>query len=178
MAVSRSGFFSLVVVLFAVPRAALAQDSSSRRPCDDRFRTRVMAWRAAHPTDQENVAVVGVDTLDSLPQVLSRPLPQYPPEALRAGYQGTVIVVALVTEDGKVSSADAIDSRVEPHWGVTNPMATSPNSSDLAAWEFRRAAVQAVRLTRYRPGFRDGEPVATLLCMPLTFKILPLGPPP
>jgi len=120
------------------------------------------------------VAVVGIDTLDTPPEVLSHPPLRYPSEAQRAGYEGTVIVVALVNEDGKVSSADAIDSRVEPHWRVTNPMATvSPASSDLAAWEFRHAAVELVRLTRYRPAAKKGIPVATVVCMPITFRISP-----
>ncbi len=173
MAITRPAFVLLAAVLLVAPRAAPSQDTSSHHQCAPTFHSKVVAWRAAHPTDPGNVPVVGIDTLDTLPEILTHPPLEYPREAQSAGYEGRVIVVALVDENGKVSSAEAIDSHVEPHRRFPNPTATSPNSADLAAWEFRRAAVQAIRLTRYRPGFRDGKPVATLICVPLTFKISP-----
>src|SRR5436190_20111652 len=100
---SRPAFVSLAAVLLAAPRAARTQDSSSHHPCASAFRSKVVAWRAAHPTNQGNVAVVGIDTPDTPPEVLSHPPLRYPSEAQREGYEGTVIVVALVNEDGKLS---------------------------------------------------------------------------
>ena len=63
--------------------------------------------------------------------------PQYPPEAGRARIEGTVVLMAVIGKDGSVQ-----DVRVE-------------SGLPLLA----QAAIDAVRLWRYRPYLLNGEPV-------------------
>ncbi|MBA3930658.1 MAG: energy transducer TonB [Xanthomonas sp.] len=80
----------------------------------------------------------------------SRP-PDYPPAAMRAGEQGTVMVRVEVGADGVPTSVE---------------VAERSGSRDLD-----RAALAAVRQWRFQPAQRDGQPVAGAVTVPIDFKI-------
>lgn len=86
----------------------------------------------------------------SQPQPVSSPAPKYPPQALRNGDRGTVMVSAEIGVDGTPSEV-----------GV----ARSSGSRLLD-----RAAVDAVRHWRFRPAMADGRPVAGRVQVPISFQ--------
>lgn len=93
---------------------------------------------------------------DSLPPVVReaklvrRSSPDYPPEAMREGKQGSVEISFVVTSEGRVSDAVVVAS------------------TDRA---FERAALNAVRRWRYEPRIEDGRPVDWRTQVHITFKL-------
>ena len=85
--------------------------------------------------------------VDELPEAIMKREPFYPEEAKAAGIEGTVIVNALVVEDGTVEEARAIPS--------------------IAALE--DAAVACVRQWRFKPAMTAGKPVAVWVAVPVRF---------
>jgi protein TonB len=79
------------------------------------------------------------------------PHPVYPLQALRAGEQGTVLVLAQVNVDGQVT-----DARVVRHSG----------SSILD-----RAAPSEVRHWKFEPALHDGRPVVASIEVPVSYRL-------
>ena len=79
------------------------------------------------------------------------PRPDYPPLARRRGYEGRVVIRASVAPDGGVASAAVGQSS---GYGILD-----------------RAALQAVKRWRFRPAQRGGQPVATVLDVPVVFRL-------
>jgi len=79
-------------------------------------------------------------------------LPPYPPSALRAGHQGTVVLQVLVDVDGR-------PLRVEVDTG------SGYRELDDAA---RR---HVLRRWRFQPAMRDGQPVQAIGLVPITFSL-------
>ena len=75
--------------------------------------------------------------------------PMYPDDAKRAGIEGTIIVQALVVEDGGVAECRAVPS--------------IPALED--------AAVACVRQWRFKPAMKDGKPVAVWVTVPVRFVL-------
>jgi TonB family protein len=75
------------------------------------------------------------DDRDHVPVV--RIAPEYPPEALAAGLDGSVTLEFTITTDGRTADVVAVDS--------TSPL-------------FEQAAVDALRRWRYAPVMRDDRP--------------------
>jgi TonB family protein len=86
------------------------------------------------------------------PQVLYEAKPQYTPEAMRAKIQGVVLVSAVVMPDGTAG-----DIRVQ-------------RSLD-AVFGLDQEAVKAVRLWRFKPGTRFGQPVPVLVTIEVSFNL-------
>jgi periplasmic protein TonB len=78
------------------------------------------------------------------------PAPAYPRRALRRGEEGTVLVRAEVGSDGVPISVSLVQGS---------------RSRDLD-----RAAVDAVRRWRFRPGHVDGRPVVGSVVVPIEFR--------
>lgn len=91
-----------------------------------------------------------VSELEKRPEVVSQVAPAYPPELRKAKIEGTVTLVFLLAEDGRVE-----DPRVE-------------NSSRP---EFEKPALEAVRRWRFKPGMKDGQAVKTHMRLPLRFRL-------
>jgi TonB family protein len=72
-------------------------------------------------------------------KVITKVQPVYPASAKAAGAQGTVVLHAIVSKDGRPLSLQVLNSQINP---------------DLA-----RAAVEAVSQWRYQPTLLNGEPV-------------------
>lgn len=88
--------------------------------------------------------------------LIAKVQPKYPPEALAQHIGGTVVIHAIVSQEGLVESAEA----------VTGP---SP---------LRSSAVDAVKQWRYRPYLLNGEPVPVDTTVVVNFNLdAPASPP-
>lgn len=88
--------------------------------------------------------------LEKKPELIAAVPPQYPQELRKAKVEGSVTLVFLLDETGRVE-----DPRVE-------------NSSRV---EFEKPALEAVRRWKFRPGMKDGEPVRTYMRLPMRFRV-------
>ena len=86
-------------------------------------------------------------------KIITRVQPIYPQRAKDAGAQGTVLLHAVVSKDGRPLSLQVLSSQVNP---------------DLA-----RAAVEAVSQWRYQPTLLNGEPVEIDTTIQVNFTLLP-----
>ena len=81
----------------------------------------------------------------------SRVSPSYPPAALAARFDGTVMMALKVLRDGSVESVEVLDS-------------SRPNLG------FEQAAESAVNQWRFEPALRNGEPVDAYSVVRLYFR--------
>ena len=88
--------------------------------------------------------------LDTPPQLVASVPPTYPAELRRAKVEGSVTLLFVLGENGRVE-----DPRVE--------------SSSRS--EFEKPAVDAVRRWRFKPGMKDGEAVRTYMRLPIAFRV-------
>lgn len=86
------------------------------------------------------------------PEVLHEERPQYTAGAMRAKVQGIVEVEAVVMTDGTVGQVQVVRS-LDDRWGLDDK------------------AIEAVKRWRFRPGSRQGKPVAVLVNIELTFTL-------
>jgi TonB family protein len=94
------------------------------------------------------------------PTVVTRVPARYPPEAVRQGIQGTVILRCIVEPDGSVSSATVTRS-IDKTLGLDDE------------------AVRAVRQWRFEPGRHEGVPVRVATLVTVTFALrAPASAPP
>ncbi len=87
----------------------------------------------------------------SAPQLVYRIEPEYTEAARKAKYQGTVVLYAVVDSDGKVR-----DLRVIRALGLG----------------LDEKALDAVKQWKFRPGQKDGKPVAVAASIEVTFRLL------
>jgi TonB family protein len=83
--------------------------------------------------------------------LLDRPNPTYPIRALREGEQGTVLVLAQVDVQGRVS-----DTRVIQHSG---------------SFALDRAATSEVRTWQFQPALQNGKPVVASVEVPVSYRL-------
>jgi protein TonB len=88
----------------------------------------------------------------TLPVVLFEKKPQYTAEAMRAKVQGSVVLECVVLADGTVGPVEIVRS-LDSSFGLD------------------QEAVKAARQWRFRPGMRQGQPVAVLVTIELTFTL-------
>jgi len=88
---------------------------------------------------------------DEAPVLTSFVSPKYPPLAREAGIEGTVAVRVLVSEEGKVISADVLSSDVTP--------------------AMEKAAVAAALKCRFRPAKQRTIPVKAMVMIPFHFQL-------
>jgi periplasmic protein TonB len=84
-------------------------------------------------------------------QLISRIEPRYPPLALQTRQQGTVILHAIISRDGRITALEVI---------------TGPPL-------FVQAALGAVRQWRYRPTMLSGEPLEVETTITVVFQLQP-----
>ncbi len=97
------------------------------------------------PTEDESVI------LDSLPEIVFAKEPEYPRLACQAGIEGKVYIKALVDTRGKTADAKVYKS----------------SGHEM----LDEAALKAARYYEYRPGYRDGKPVATWVTFKIEFNL-------
>jgi protein TonB len=86
----------------------------------------------------------------TLPVVVKEVRPTYPPAAQNARLGGSVLLESVVLPDGSVGSVKVLRSL-------------------NAKQGFDRAAVDAMKRWQFRPGLKDGKPVAVRITTELTF---------
>jgi protein TonB len=91
-----------------------------------------------------------VSDLEKRPEAVSQVAPSYPAELRKAKVEGSVKLIFVLTEDGRVE-----DPRVE-------------NSSRP---EFEKPALEAIRKWRFSPGMKDGKAVRTYIRVPMRFRV-------
>lgn len=91
-----------------------------------------------------------VADLEKRPEAVSQVAPTYPTELRKAKIEGSVTLVFVLSEDGRVENP-----RVE-------------NSSRP---EFEKPALDAIRKWRFRPGLKEGQAVRTYIRLPMRFRI-------
>lgn len=91
-----------------------------------------------------------VSELEKRPEPISQVAPAYPTELRKAKIEGSVTLVFILTEEGKVEEA-----RVE-------------NSSRP---EFEKPALDAIRRWKFRPGMKEGQAVRTYIRIPMKFRM-------
>jgi len=87
-----------------------------------------------------------------VPTLLREVHPRYTAEAMLAKVQGTVWLDCVVLPDGTVGEVEVVRS-LDTTFGLD------------------REAIRAARQWRFRPGTRDGEPVAVLVTIELSFRL-------
>jgi TonB family protein len=95
--------------------------------------------------------VVDVTDLDKLPEPLSVIKPVYPPLAAQQRATATIIITALVSENGDVAEVKIL--RGDARFG------------------FNEAAIRAMRAVRFTPPIKDGKRVKTWRPQSITFKM-------
>lgn len=88
----------------------------------------------------------------ALPTPLREVKPQYTQAAMEAKIAGSVLLAAVVRNDGTVGKVTVLRS-LDPHYGLD------------------RAAIDAARQWRFKPGTKDGFPVAVQVTIELTFTL-------
>jgi periplasmic protein TonB len=106
--------------------------------------------RALTGADAVAADVFDASDLEKRPEAVSQTAPAYPAELRKARVEGTVALVCIIGEDGRVE-----DLRVE-------------NSSRP---EFEKPALEAVRKWKFRPGQKNGQAVRTFTRIPLRFSV-------
>jgi len=95
--------------------------------------------------------VVKFDELDERPVLTSQPRVQYPPMAMRQRIESSVILTALISENGDVIDVKIL--RGDPRLG------------------FNDAAIRAMKTAKFRPATKDGKRVKTWQPQPIDFKL-------
>jgi periplasmic protein TonB len=88
----------------------------------------------------------------TMPVVLSEVKPDYTPEAKQRGIQGNVELSVVVKDDGTVGEVKVTQS-LDDKYGLDDQ------------------AVIAMKKWRFRPGTRDGKPVAVQVTVEMSFKL-------
>lgn len=100
--------------------------------------------------ERERAAAAPAVPADREVAAIDQPRPAYPPAALRAREEGTVVVRVNVDASGAPTDAS---------------VQTSSRSRDLD-----RAAVEAVKTWKFEPAIKGGKPVASTADIPVEFK--------
>lgn len=101
--------------------------------------------RPVGPVDEQTAGLM-------LPQPLTRPAPEYPPIAIRAGRSGRVVLRAVIDTDGAVGEIQVVQAP-RPDLGLV------------------AAALEAVSRWTFEPGRLDGRPVAVSMTVIVDFAI-------
>ena len=106
--------------------------------------------RALTATQSIQDETFDVSELEKKPEAISQVAPVYPGELRKAKIEGSVTLVFILNEDGRVE-----EPRVE-------------NSSQP---EFEKPALEAIRKWRFRPGKKAGQAVRTYVRIPMRFRV-------
>jgi len=104
------------------------------------------AARVIHEGD-----VIDVSDLDTPPHAIRQAQPSYPPMAIRQRAEATILVTALINENGDVVDVKVL--RGDKRFG------------------FEDSALRAVRGTKFSPPIKDGKRVKAWFAVPIVFKL-------
>lgn len=106
-------------------------------------------WLGEHPLGQRPPRYGEYSYVERLPQPIKKVSPVYPEWARRKGISGTVLVHALIGEDGRIKETRVIKSIAE----------------------LDDYAVRSVKQWRFKPAMTGGEPVAVWVAIPVKFTL-------
>jgi protein TonB len=95
--------------------------------------------------------IVAIQQVDRQPEIISQELPRYPTAARGRGITGTVLINALISENGDVLQTVVLRKIESPY-------------------NFHAEAERAVKLWKFRPAWKDGVRVKTWKVIPIAFK--------
>jgi periplasmic protein TonB len=98
----------------------------------------------------QDVAIFDIADLDQRPQPIAQVAPRHPPELLKAKIEGSVVLLFVLDENGRVQ-----DPRIE---SSSRP-------------EFEKPALAAVKRWRFKPGTRDGQAVRSYIRQQIAFRL-------
>jgi TonB family protein len=102
-----------------------------------------------HKTNEKSIVKVSEGVQQA--QLVSRIEPRYPPLAFETRKEGTVLLHAIISREGRITAMEVVSG--------------SP-------W-FVKAALDAVREWRYRPTYLNGEPVEVETSITVIFRLGP-----
>jgi protein TonB len=108
----------------------------------------VRLFTTGEKSEEEADAIFSMAELDQLPRVVYQPPPDYPAELRRKKIDGTVYVLFVVDQSGRVNN---------------------PVVQESTHQAFDRPALRAVKRWRFEPGKRNGAPVRFKMRVPITF---------
>lgn len=129
--------------------APVQTQTTAPAPQPQVLNTQTAAPAVAVPTVREG-DVVGVGELSSVPKPLRPISPMYPPIARTQRIAATVLVTALINENGQVTDVKVL--RGEPRFGINE------------------AAVRAMKVTRFSTPMKDGKRVKTWFPQQIDFR--------
>lgn len=89
--------------------------------------------------------LVPLEMVETKPVAIKRIQPRYPPEALRAGIEGTVVVNALISETGAVVRTEVIR-------GIKGALELDAAAQRaVAQWKFEPATIKGIRVKVWLP---------------------------
>ena len=106
----------------------------------------------ALPVDAQKEQVYRPGNGVSLPVVIESVTPQYTADAMRAKIKGSAIVEVTVTAKGEVTDVELTRS-LDPVHGLDN------------------ACIEAAAQWKFKPGTKDGKPVAVRVWIEMTFNM-------
>ncbi len=177
--------YLLAVAQLAVASTLSAQDRAVADTSDlcsaERFPKHFTDWKASHPAYHAAVEPTSEGRVHDAPVRKRSPVLEYPRQARRDGYEGVVLLEAVVGVDGRVVFAEVLESTVRR----LTPIGVSPRnredflrgpsdpniSSDEAKWQFENAALGLLLRSIFEPGRVDQGPVPSLICIPIEFRI-------
>ena len=102
-------------------------------------------------SDSLFVSAFKLNEVDQAPRVLRAMIPRYPFEARQKGVEGRVMLRFVVDKEGKAQEPEVVLGEPE---GV-----------------FDESALVAVRKYKFRPAYKDGEPVDCIVKLPIVFTL-------
>ncbi len=97
-----------------------------------------------------DLSVFDVSDLDRKPMLVASVDPKYPQALKKSKVEGSVVIVFVVNEQGRVS-----DPRVQ----------------SSSRTEFESPAMDALKRWRFQPGTKSGKPVKTYMRLPMAFRM-------
>ncbi len=94
--------------------------------------------------------VYKIDELDEPPSYINMVIPKFPYEAMIQGIQGRVVIKIVIDKDGYVNDPVVVKAEPEGY--------------------FEEAALDAIAVYRFKPGVKDGKPVACIAFQPMKFS--------
>lgn len=88
----------------------------------------------------------------TMPTVVKQVKPDYTPDAKRARIEGAVLLTAVVLANGAVDKV-AVERSLDPVFGLD------------------QAAIKAMKHWEFKPGAKDGKPVAVRVHVEMTFTL-------
>ncbi len=107
----------------------------------------IRALTASEGTQQD---AFDVSELEKRPEAMSQVAPVYPAELRKAKVEGSVTLIFILNEEGRVEE---------------------PKIESSSRTEFEKPALDAIKKWRFHPGMKDGKAVRSYVRIPMRFRV-------